>query len=981
DIDASSLTWKPIGGNRVKYAGHFDGNHQKITINLPGTAAYSGLFGYLAAGGMIENLTVAGTVSGGNNTGGVVGYLNGATISGCTNMTAVNGVQYAGGITGNSTGAANILDCINTGTITGSGHTVGGIVGNGALTGLIENCSNSGMISATNNAGGIVGNAYAAATIRKCFNSGSVTGTSTDTTPSAAANSAGGIAGFVYAAATIDQCYNSGAIGGGVTNSGGIAGYLNDANSKVTNSYNVGSVTNSSTSANAAVGGIVGYLKNTGGFVQNCYNTGTLSLTASASNYLAGVIGYAGVTTHVSNNYYLNTTATQATGKTTSTDANAQAKTSSGMRDASFVTALGSFYQLGPVYPALSWEKVVVTDEDVDINDGSPVEIGSAQDTINIVLGNALVTAIGAANDVSLQLTTSNGEFTFDTEATDEIMAAAESNDIVFRALQLTESDDPVIQALIDDDALVFDFSLSAGGNPIFTEGSSSGMVSIRIPYELGSGDPDNIKVYLVDGGVKTPVSATYDNGYIIFSVEHFSIYSIEYQGLKIWAEFDGANTHFNGSDQVTVKIYARGDEAVAYGSYQADVDFNSAHLTFNSSASAMEAGTSYMNLSSPGKVQIGYSSSESISQNLNAGCTLLATLVFNVQPVATDGSTGSIGISNADFEVGGNAAQDANIGADLGYTLHNIRLTFQAGTGTTLTTTYAYVKYHEAGLYTDATYTTSINVPVPVAVSGYRLAADSELSPLWKDASGTGYTSADIAAGTFTAGATFTAQASRRGSSGSGGNTSKKDVEEDVEEDIIEEDVQEDDSSPVKSFTDIQENDWYYAAIKFVTDRGLFTGISSTTFEPQTTMSRDMLVTVLYRMEGEPVVGNDASNLSDVNAGSWYANAVAWAMANEIITGYDSGKFGPKDPVTREQLLAILYRYSSFKGYDISVSSDLTAFTDSGKIKDYALIPFKWGTGNGLIDGKGAGILDPAGNATRAEVATILMRFINMIQ
>lgn len=1008
DLDLTDVNWAvPIGTSAKKFSGIFDGNDKSITslVKKPVPSSHYGLFGYgygatiknlavtvdlesasqytaglagYAENCTIDHVTINGSIKRTSNTytGGLTSYSAGSTFIDCVNNARIEVIgNCAAGIAGYASSASTFTDCLNNGVITSSAPYVGGIVGDAAGTTSFTNCRNTAAVTGSYHVGGIVGRQGSTGTILKCANTGTVTTTSTVTSPG---YTLGGVAGGLTAAATIDQCYNIGAITGSNSSIGGLAGSMTNASARLTNSYNIGSVTYTGSYVTASIGGVVGYASNAAVTVQNCYNVGKVEADSTTSSYIAGVIGSAAGLTNVSNNYYLNTTATQATGKTTSTDDNAQAKTSSGMRAASFVTALGNLYQLGPIYPALSWEKVVVTDEDVDINDGNPVEIGSAQDTTNIVLGNALVTAIGAANDVSLQLTTSNGEFTFDAEATDGIMAAAGGNDIVFRALQLTESDDPAIQDLIDDDALVFDFSLTTGGNPIFTEGSSSGMVSIRIPYELGSGDPDNIKVYLVNGGVKTPVSATYDNGYIIFSVEHFSIYSIEYQGLKIWAEFDGANTHFNGSDQVTVEIYARGDEAVTYGSYQGDVDFNSAQLTFNSSASAMEDGTSYMNLSAPGKVQIGYSSSESISQNLSAGGTLLATLVFDVQPVATDGSTGSIGISNADFEAGGSAAQDANIGADLGYTLHNIRLTFQAGTGTTLTTTYAYVKYHEAGLYTDAIYAASMNVPVPVAASGYRLAADSELSPLWKDAAGTGYTSADIAAGTFTAGATFTAQASRSGhSSGSGGNTSKKDAEED----IIEEDVQEDDSSPVKSFTDIKENDWYYAAIKFVTDRGLFTGISSTAFEPQTTMSRDMLVTVLYRLEGEPAIGNAASSLSDVNAGSWYANAVAWATANGIITGYDSGKFGPKDPLTREQLLAILYRYSSLKGYDTSASSDLTGFTDSGEIKDYALIPFKWGTGNGLIDGKGAGILDPAGDATRAEVATILMRFINMIQ
>ncbi|ATW24905.1 S-layer homology domain-containing protein [Candidatus Formimonas warabiya] len=1016
NLDLTGVNWAvPIGTSAKKFSGTFDGNGKNITglVKKPVPSSYYGLFGYgynatikdltvtvdlesaslytaglvgYAEGCTIDHVTINGSIKRISNTytGGLTGYSAGSTFTDCVNNARIEvSGNYAAGIAGYANGASVFTDCLNNGDITSSASYVGGIVGDAAGTASFTSCRNTGVVTGSYHVGGIAGRYGSTGTILKCANSGVVTSTSTSTSTGF---TLGGIAGTMTAAATIDQCYNTGAVSGGNSSIGGVVGSMTNASASLTNSYNTGTVTYTGSFATANIGGAVGYASNAAVTVRNCYNAGIVTAENTTSEYISGVIGSAAGLANVSNNYYLNTTAARATGLTASTDANAQAKTASAMRTASFVTALGNFYQLGPIYPALNWEKVVVTDEDVTVNDGSPVEIGSEEDTTNIILGQALVEEMAEAANVSLQLTTSNGEFAFDNAATGAILAAAGSNDILFSAAQLTESEDPVVQALIDDDALVFDFSLTAGGNPIFTEGSSSGTVSIRIPYELGSKDADKIKVYLISGGVKTPVSATYANGYITLTAEHFSVYSVEYEGLNIWTELDGANTHFNSNDQVTVKVYAGSNlEGAAYDSYQADVDFDSTQLTFNSSASSTDAGTSYMNLSSPGKVQIGYSSSESIPQNLSGGGTLLATLVFDVQPVATDGSTGSIGMSNVGFEVpDGSMGQGVGIGADLGYTLHNIRLTFQAGTGTTLTTAYAYVKYHAAGLYTDATYTTSMNCPVPVAASGYRLAADSESSPLWKDISGTGYTSADIAAGTFAASATFTAQASRSGhSSGSGGNTSnttEEEVEEDAEEDI-EEDIPEDDGSPVKNFTDIQENDWYYEAIKFVTDKGLFTGTSSTTFAPQTTMSRDMLVTALYRLDGEPAVGSVTGSFSDVTTGSWYANAVAWATANEIITGYDHNKFGPKDAVTREQMLAILYRYSSFKGYDTNASGDLTGFNDSGKIKDYALIPFKWGAGKGLIGGKGAGILDPDGDATRAEVATILMRFMDLMQ
>ena len=762
DIDASPVDWEPIGSNKMKYSGHFDGNNKKITINVTGTDNYSGLFGYLDVDGSIENLTVDGVVSGGNNTAGIIGYLNGATISGCTNAATVNGNQYTGGIVGNSTGEANIIDCINTGVIISSTHTVGGIVGNGGLTGLIENCSNDGTISGQNKVGGIIGNDYSTATLSKCYNSGSVTGTSDDTTPSAATNCAGGIAGFVNKAATIDQCYNSGTISGGVVNIGGIAGYLNNANSIVTNCYNLGTVNSSSIYAQASVGGVIGTIKYSGASVQNCYNAGEIIADMTSSSYIAGVIGYAADLTNVTNNYYLNTTADLASGFTTSTSSNAMAKTSSAMSSAYFVTLLGSAYIEGDIYPALRWQDLTIGSDDVTVEDGGTVEIGSEQGGNRIVLDSDLVTEMTGANNISLELTTQNGTFEFDSEATAEILEAAGNSSVTFNATLLTESSDSGIQELIDGGNMVFDFSLTANGSSIFTS-ASSGSVTIRIPYTMDFKTIDNIKIYYINSeGEKTQITpVTYEDGYLVFSVTHFSTYSIEYDGLNIWADFNNDTVDFNGNDQITVKIYAKNNVETTYGSYQAEINFNSSLLTFNSDESSIGEGTSNIELYSSGIVRIGYASEESVEQSLSTDGTLLATLVFDVNTGITDSITGTICIGDASFGASGDSEdQSASIGADLSYTLHNIKLTFQAGTGSTLSKTYAYVKYNQPGIFTDDTYTTNMDVPAPTARTGYRLAADTDDEPLWIDSLSIEYTSDEIVASSFSVSDTFTVQA-----------------------------------------------------------------------------------------------------------------------------------------------------------------------------------------------------------------------------
>ena len=185
-------------------------------------------------------------------------------------------------------------------------------------------------------------------------------------------------------------------------------------------------------------------------------------------------------------------------------------------------------------------------------------------------------------------------------------------------------------------------------------------------------------------------------------------------------------------------------------------------------------------------------------------------------------------------------------------------------------------------------------------------------------------------------------------------------------------------DDTPVETglpFTDVKADDWFYEAVKYAYDNKLMDGTSSTTFAPLMTTNRAMIVTILWRLEGSPVV-NYAMNFSDVESGVWYTEAVRWAAAEGIVKGYSDTVFAPDDTVTREQLATILYRYAEYKEYDVSAKGDLTTFADGSTVSTWAADGMTWAVGAELITGKDGGKLDPTGTATRAEVATILMRF-----
>ena len=179
--------------------------------------------------------------------------------------------------------------------------------------------------------------------------------------------------------------------------------------------------------------------------------------------------------------------------------------------------------------------------------------------------------------------------------------------------------------------------------------------------------------------------------------------------------------------------------------------------------------------------------------------------------------------------------------------------------------------------------------------------------------------------------------------------------------------------------FVDVDDSDWFYDAVYYAYTNGLMDGVSTTQFAPNSNLTRGMVVTILYRLEGEPRV-TGSSGFSDVASGAWYADPVTWAAANGIVNGVSGTEFAPNTDITREQLAAILFRYAEYKGYDVSGRDSLTGYTDRGSISAYALDAMRWAVDEGLITGMTATTIVPQGTATRAQCATMLMRFIENI-
>ncbi len=179
-------------------------------------------------------------------------------------------------------------------------------------------------------------------------------------------------------------------------------------------------------------------------------------------------------------------------------------------------------------------------------------------------------------------------------------------------------------------------------------------------------------------------------------------------------------------------------------------------------------------------------------------------------------------------------------------------------------------------------------------------------------------------------------------------------------------------------AFDDVQESDWFYDDVNYVYTHDLIKGTSATTFAPQATTTRAMIVTILHRLEGTPSASN--SGFSDVTAGQYFTEAVDWAAEQNIVNGYGNGMFGPNDNITREQMATILYRYATYKNYDVTKKADCSTFSDADKISDYATDALAWCNAESLINGMGNNMLAPKGNAIRAQVAAILTRFCKNI-
>ena len=194
--------------------------------------------------------------------------------------------------------------------------------------------------------------------------------------------------------------------------------------------------------------------------------------------------------------------------------------------------------------------------------------------------------------------------------------------------------------------------------------------------------------------------------------------------------------------------------------------------------------------------------------------------------------------------------------------------------------------------------------------------------------------------------------------------------------EDTDKEEDKDDEETTELNFTDVKESDWFYKGVAYVVDKDIMSGVSENEFAPSGKLTRAMLVQMLYNMESRPAC--DAENaFMDVPVGQWYTDAVIWANDAKIVSGMGDGLFAPNMEITREQMVAMLYNYAKYKGYDVTASADLSKFADNASVSTWAQPAMQWAVAEGYISGMGDSQLAPQGTATRAEIASVIMRFM----
>ena len=981
----------------------------------------------------IENCRTNGTIFGnGYYMGGIVGYSYASsagidvTITDCINEAELRPATCTavGGIVGFSeiTRSLNVKNCVNSGAITNNVITpsnkasnLGGIVGriNGAATAAITGCTNSAALTSGNseNMGGIVGYSNQSTTITDCHNSGTVTNSSVGEYPEltytggilgrmetkalsvkqcsnqgavsgrAKKNAyVGGIVGQFYCVGgNIEKCYNAGActVTSAQNNTfvGGLVGASTDNSSTLTlqNSYNVGTISNAASSSYSYIGGLIGRAENSS--VEKCYNAGEM-VKKNNNDTIGAIVGSADSTSSVISCYYWNDCGAAGAGT---------GKTANDMtEDGTWATNLGLDTSV--------WTK---DNNDSDSTGNLPVLSANKQEPAPTLI------RVPKQSQGELTITGQPSEPIYKTQEPFTLIASGGQST---GAVTWTTSDENI--ATVDERGTVTIYGVGLVTITATKAGDDTYADAMATYSFTVFGTPiSEVEI----SNLKAPVSGEDPVTYVEVpdGAPYVALNQIDLGGSTVtanWYDIDGKQVN-KGDAFVKDEVYKAVIRLQANPYYSFAKDIEVVHTPGFTPGTvdniSIEAVPNQLNqidvviTFKPTSHEHNYDNDNWTRDPLHHwhACTENDCPLMPSEMPGYAAHTGNPGeacsVCGADigyeitFDANGGQCDTTSMYTDTagklstlptptrgGYTFDGWFTEQSGGTAVTAetvynanTTLYAHWMAIPSGSSSymidviESTHGTVTASPkwassgriVTLTVTpdeGYELAAltvtDKNGNDVALTNNGDGTYTFKMPASKVTVKATFT-------------------------KDIV-----------TLPFIDVHPGDWFYDPVCYVYSQGLMTGTSATTFEPNTSLSRAMLVAVLHRLEGSPAAS--AGDFTDVASGDWYAQAVNWAASVGVVNGFDDGTFQPNAAITREQMAAILRNYAAYKGMDVTATGDLSAYTDADSVSDWAQESVEWMVGSGLLGGYDDNTLRPQGTTTRAEVASVLQRALGNV-
>lgn len=983
---------------------------------------FGGIVGETNSQVTIENCQAAGTIFGnGTNMGGIVGRNYGTSAQDVTILHCINEAELrpgsctaVGGIVGYSQikGSLEVKNCVNKGAITPSSFAtkLGGIVGriNGAATAAITSCTNSAALTSGNseNMGGIVGYSNQSTTITDCHNSGTVTNSSVG--EYSILTYTGGILGCMETEnLSLNQCSNQGAVSGSAKNDAYVGGLIGGITSVGTleKCYNAGACRVTSAQNNAFVGGLVG--DSSALTLQNSYNVGTISNAASSSySYIGGLVGWADDSSSIKTSY--NAGAIQETGNNVGAIVGS-ADTDSSVTDCYYWSGCGAAGAgTGKTANDMTEDDAWMTNlsgfsEDIwEKAENDPETTGK----LPVLKSNRPTSAptlarVPKKSQGELTITGQPSETIYDTQ---ELFTLTASGGLLNGAVTWSTSDENIatvdehgtvtihgvglvtITATKAGDATYADaiatYSFTVYGTPI----SEVTISNLKAPVygeapKMNVEVPENANYHGVEAanfGSSTATVEWHDSNWKLVHEDDDFIQNEVYTAVVPLV----ANDYYSFAKNIEV-VHTPGFTPGTVDTISIKADPNRSDridvvITFKPTAHEHVYDTGkwttdplrHWHACTAGDCPLMPSEMPDYAPHTgNPGdkCSVCGAVIG--YEITFDANGGQCDTTNMYTDTAGklSALPTPTRG---GYTFDGWFTEQSGGTAVTAetvynanTTLYAHWMAIPSGSSSymidviESTHGTVTASPkwassgriVTLTVTpdeGYELAAltvtDKNGNDVALTNNGDGTYTFKMPASKVTVKATFT-------------------------KDLV-----------TLPFIDVHPGDWFYDPVCYVYSQGLMTGTSATTFEPNTSLSRAMLVAVLHRLEGSPQAS--VCDFTDVAEGDWYAQAVNWAASVGVVNGFDDGTFQPNAAITREQMAAILRNYAAYKGLDVTAADDLANYSDAASVSDWAQESVEWMVGSGLLGGYDDNTLRPQGTTTRAEVASVLQRALGNV-